>query len=317
MATAEGSNIRISTFAMGSQDAFRSILEGDRRIHVWTPASDMQEDLFIQEWTAKFKKSPILEEQSLALTPLVLLMWEDRYQEFIRKYKTTSLGNFARAMQEKGGWDGIARKPEWGRFKFGVADPNRFNSGLVLLFLLAHEYYRNPGPLTEAQIRDKGLLTVIDAFRKNAVGRKFDSRDLANEMVARGPSSYDVIFTYESVALRSFNEAAGRWGKIRLIYPVYNFWMDNPYYVLNAPWCGSEQQEAARSFLRYLYSPRIQKELLAEKIRPANPEIPLMDPGSPFVQYKQQGVVADIENALDEPRAEIVKAMWDDWEQAP
>lgn len=314
-ATPEGANIQVETIPIGSLDAFRAVVEGDRRIQVWAPASDMQEDFFLTEWKARYNTNPIVQVQNLALSPMVILVWENRYQEFIKKFKTVSFSTIAKALQEKNGWSGIANKPEWGRFKFGLSDPNRYNSGMVMLFILSHEYHRNPGELSLAQVQDKGLLQLMNVFRQYSVGMKMESNDLLEEMIAKGPSSYDMVFTYESIALRSLKEAEGRWGKARLVYPVYNFWMDNPYYVLSAPWITSQQQAAAKTFLQYLYSPRVQQELLAEGIRPANPEIPLLDPGSPFLTYKEEGIVIDIQNAMDEPKANIVKAMLDGWAQ--
>ena len=315
--TTEGSGIQIEIVPVGTMDAFRSMIDGESKVHVWTPSSDMMEDLFVHEWMAKHNKNPILQEQNLALTPIVFLMWEDRYQEFLKKYQTVSFATIARALQEKQGWAAIANKPEWGRFKFGLSDPARYNSGLALLFVLSHEYHKEPGQLTITELSDKGLQQNMNIFRTYSVGTKLESSDLAADMIAKGPSSYDAIFTYESLALRSLKEAQGRWGKVRLLYPAYNFWMDNPFYVLDVPWSSSQHQAAAKAFLNYLYSPRIQKELLAMSIRPANPEVPLQDPGSPFLLYKEQGTVIDVQNAMDEPRGEIVKAMLDDWSQLP
>ena len=47
----------------------------------------------------------------------------------------------AQALQEKGGWDAIAQKPEWGLFKFGHTHPNQSNSGLITLVLMAYDYH--------------------------------------------------------------------------------------------------------------------------------------------------------------------------------
>lgn len=313
--TPEGAGIQIQIIPVGTLDAFRSMIDGGGKVHAWSPSSDMLEDLFVQEWKAKYNKTPILLEQNLALTPLVFLMWEDRYQAFLTRYQNVSFATIANALLEKQGWATIANKPEWGRFKFGLSDPARFNSGLVLLFVMSHEYHRDPGQLTLAELADKGLQKSMGVYRTYSTGMKLESSDLAADMIAKGPSSYDAIFTYESLALRSLKEAQGRWGKVRLIYPAYNFWMDNPFYVLDVPWSTAQHQSAAKAFLNYIYSPRIQKELLAMSIRPANPEVPLQDPGSPFLLYKEQGTVIDVQNAMDEPNGEIVKAMMEDWSQ--
>ena len=44
----------------------------------------------------------------------------------------------------------------------------------------------------------------------------------------KGPSSYDAVFVYESVAIDYLKNAEGRWGALHIIYPAYNMWNDNP-----------------------------------------------------------------------------------------
>ena len=68
------------------------------------------------------------------------------------------------------------------------------------------------------------------------------------EMVLKGPSSYDAALVYESVAIDYLKNAEGRWGPIHVIYPEYNIWNDNPYYILNASWSSDDQRKAAQHF---------------------------------------------------------------------
>ena len=41
---------------------------------------------------------------------MVFVMWEERYQAFLQKYKTVSFSTVGQALQEKGGWDTIAHR---------------------------------------------------------------------------------------------------------------------------------------------------------------------------------------------------------------
>ena len=36
--------------------------------------------------------------------------------------------------------------------------------------------------------------------------------------------------------------------KLKIIYPPFNIWNDNPYYILNVPWNTPEQRRAAKLF---------------------------------------------------------------------
>ena len=74
------------------------------------------------------------------------------------------------------------------------------------------------------------------------------------EMVLKGPSSYDALLVYESVAIDYLKNAEGRWGPIHVIYPEYNAWNENPYYILNASWSSDDQRKAAQAFLDFLLS---------------------------------------------------------------
>ena len=85
----------------------------------------------------KYNSNPIVKEEPIALTPMVFVMWEERYQAFLQKYKVLSFDTINQAIQEKSGWESIAAKPEWGFFKFGHTNPNESNSGLMTLVLAA------------------------------------------------------------------------------------------------------------------------------------------------------------------------------------
>lgn len=54
--------------------------------HTASPASSLYKETFAQDWQVKYSNNPILKEESLALTPMVFVMWDERYQAFIQKY---------------------------------------------------------------------------------------------------------------------------------------------------------------------------------------------------------------------------------------
>src|SRR5215475_5258074 len=135
--TPDGKRIKINLIPMGSLEGAHAILGGDQRINVWSPASALYKDIFVQEWQVKYSQNPILKEEPIALSPMVFVMWDERYQAFIQRYKTLSFLTVSQALEEKGGWDSIAHKPEWGLFKFGHTHPNESNSGLMTIVLAA------------------------------------------------------------------------------------------------------------------------------------------------------------------------------------
>ena len=135
-------------------------------------------------------------------------------------------------------------------------------------------------------------------------------------MVLKGPSSYDALMVYEAVAIDYLKNAEGRWGELRVVYPEYNAWNENPYYIIDAPWSTSDQRKAAQTFLDFLLSDRIQREALVHGFRPANPNVPVKFADSPFVKYAGNGVQVDLQKICEPPKAEVVNNLLQSWQRA-
>jgi hypothetical protein len=68
---------------MGSLESAHAIAGGDKRIHVWSPASSLYRESFVRDWNAKQQgTNPIAKEEALALTPMAIVMWKQRYDAF-------------------------------------------------------------------------------------------------------------------------------------------------------------------------------------------------------------------------------------------
>ena len=314
--TRDGKRIKISLIPMGSLEGAHALLGGDQRIQVWSPASALYKDIFVQEWQVKYSQNPILKEEPIALSPMVFVMWEERYQAFAQKYKTVSFATISQALQEKGGWDAIAQKPDWGLFKFGHTHPNESNSGLMTIVLAAYAYQKKTKDLQLKDVVDVGFQNWMQGMERAVSGLSNSTGNMMKEMVLKGPSSYDALLVYESVAIDYLKNAEGRWGQLRIIYPEYNAWNDNPYYVIDAPWSSKEQRKAAETFLAFLLSEPIQKESLVHGFRPANPNVPVKFPDSPFVRYADYGIKVDLAKICDPPRAEVVNNLLQSWQRS-
>ena len=71
-ATKDGKNVKVNLIAKGSLEGAQAILAGDQKIHVWSPASALYEDVFVQEWQIKQNKTPFVRKEALALSPMIL-----------------------------------------------------------------------------------------------------------------------------------------------------------------------------------------------------------------------------------------------------
>jgi ABC-type Fe3+ transport system substrate-binding protein len=313
--TREGRDIGVNLIPMGSLDGAHAILNGDKRINVWSPASALYKDTFAQEWQVKVGGNPIVREEPLALTPMVFVFWDERYQQFAAKYGKVSLATIADAEQQKGGWEAIANKPEWGFFKFGHTQPNTSASGLMTLVLAAYSYSNKSRDLTLKDIVNVGFQEWLEKLERGVAGMSDSTGNMMREMVLKGPSSFDALFVYESVALDYLKNAEGRWGQLRVVYPEYNMWSDSPYYILDTSWSSQDQRKAAQTFLDFLLTERIQKECLMHGFRPANTNVAVKFAGSPFVDFARYGVQDALGKICDLPKAEVTNNLLTSWQR--
>ena len=313
--TDAGKQIAINLIPMGSLEGAQAIVAGDKRINAWTPASSLYLDVFTQDWQLKYNSKPIIRQEQLALTPMVFVFWQERYQAFTGKYPEVSFTAIDHALHEPGGWQTIAGKGEWGLFKFGHTHPNESNSGLAALYLMLCEYSNKSRGLTLADVVNPGFNSWLTSIESGVTGLSNSTGNMMRDMVLRGPSSYDCLFVYESVVLDYLKNAEGRWGELRVIYPKLNIWNDNPYYVLDAPWSTEDQRKAAGTFLDFLMSEQIQRASLDHGFRPGNPNVPVRFGDSPFVKYESSGLKVDLGTVCDPPKAEVITNLLALWER--
>jgi ABC-type Fe3+ transport system substrate-binding protein len=313
--TPDGEKIKINLIPKGSQEGAQALVAGDKKIHVWSPASSLYKETFVLDWQAKYSNNPILKEDSLALTPMVFVMWDERYQAFMQKKKALNFTTIEEALKEKGGWDSIAGKPEWGLFKVGHTNPNKSNSGLMTLVLMGYDYTNKTKDLNLKDILDPKFQDWMLSLEKGVNGLADSTGTMMKEMVLKGPSSFDAVFVYENVAIDQLKNAQGRWGELKVVYPKQNMWSDNPYYIIDAPWSTKEHRDAAGVFLNFLLSEPIQKESLVHGFRPANPNVPVKFPESPFMLYQKYGLQFEPGSTCDAPKAEVINNLLSLWQR--
>jgi len=314
--TSDGKRVRVELIPMGSLEGAQAVLAGDQRINVWSPASALYKDIFLEDWQVKHGNKPIVREENLALTPMVVVLWAERSGPFIAKYGQVSFRTLGQALAEASGWQAIAGKPEWGLFKLGHTHPNQSNSGLMTLVLMAYDYHNKTRGLTLQDILDPGFAAWTQGIERGVSGLANSTGNLMREMVLKGPSAYDAVVVYESVAIDYLKNAEGRWGELRIAYPQRNLWSENPYYILDAPWSTKEQREAAGKFLDFLLSERIQRESLTHGFRPGNPAVPVRFAGSPFVAYERFGLKVELGTVCEPPRAEVINNLLAGWQRS-
>jgi extracellular solute-binding protein len=313
--TADGQKVKVNLIPKGSQEGAQALIAGDKAINAWSPASSLYKEIFVQDWQIKYSNNPILKEESLALTPMVFVMWNERYQAFVQKYKSVNFTTVSQALKEKGGWDTISNKPEWGLFKLGHTHPNKSNSGLMTLVLMAYDFGGKTRGLTLKDILNVDFQSWMLKLEQGVNGLSDSTGTLMREMVLKGPSSFDAVFVYESVAIDFLKSAEGRWGELHIVYPKENMWSENPFYIIDAPWSSKEQKAAAELFLTFLLTEPIQRESLKHGFRPANTNVPVIFAESPFTLYQRYGLQIEPGSTSEPPTAEVVNNLLAIWQR--
>jgi Ca-activated chloride channel family protein len=321
--TEAGKQIKVQLIPMGSVEAGHAIAQnegrvGDKRIHVWSPASTLNREVFMSEWELRHSGEPIVKDKevSLAMTPMVFVMWKARQEAFKTHYPEVTFQSIKEAMEMEGGWGGIAKKPDWGLFKFDHTDPNKSNSGLATLVLMAYDFHNKNKNLTPADIVKPEFQTWLSQFSSGPSAHIESTGTLMEDMVRKGPSTYDAVMVYESVAIDYIRQAEGRSGAIYVVYPKRNIWSDHPYCILNTDWCKPEHKQAAEKFLAFLLSEPIQTKALEHGFRPGNLQVPINLPESPFIKYADHGLKIDLAMICDSPTGEVLNNLIQSWQRA-
>src|SRR5262249_11506971 len=64
--TSEGRRIKVNLIPMGSLEGARAVVSGDQRINVWSPASSVYRDIFVQDWQVEYSGKPFRREETHA-----------------------------------------------------------------------------------------------------------------------------------------------------------------------------------------------------------------------------------------------------------
>lgn len=342
-----GDIINIELIHLGSIEGAKTILKQDseaKLIHVWIPASSLVRDLLVEPWKKQNNCDPILSGTPLVYTPLVILMWKERYKKFIAKYQYVDFNTIAQALSERTGWAAIADKPEWGIFTFGHTVPTHSNSGLLTLVLMAYNYYLSKPELEDdkeikeiklEQIQNDSFLAWLKSAQKN-IWTDPSTNKLIKAMLDLEPSEVESIIIYENLALEKLNaeqekeenqkkakkanpdekypdnkEEPNR--ELKIIYPTLNIWNDNPYYILNVPWSSPAQRIAAKLFQEFLLSESAQKVARdCYSFRPANSNIPLLEKNNLFDKFQNRVQIKL--HKVPNPKAEVLEQLLKIWE---
>jgi ABC-type glycerol-3-phosphate transport system substrate-binding protein len=316
----DGHPVQLKLEKSGSREIVLALLNGEKQPDLISPASSLQISILQDQSPNVFGQAIVNAAdtgscRSVLRTPLVLVAWKERAAVLWGNDPDGRMwSSLHDAAIDPQGWATYGH-PEWGYIKFGHTDPLRSNSGFQAIVLMTYSYFNKTSGLTSADILSdpgyqKWFLELEDSISEfgNSTG------DYMKDMIAFGPSKYDLVAVYESVAIEQAANAVSRYGELQVYYPPATSWSDHPFCIVNANWVTPEKQQAARLFLDYLVSrPAQEAAFLKYGFRPVDASIQLDQPGSPFLQYAGNGIRLDLPPEAQTPPGDVLNSLLEFW----
>ena len=313
-------NIKVTLKGRGSLNAVRDILDAKEKPTMWSPADHVALNLLSSDWSQKHRKKIFAdsgkdEPQPLVLTPLVFVTWEDRGKVLAGTENSISWQKLFQLLGSTEGWPLIGGSAEWGFIKLGHTNPTKSNSGLQALILMAYEFHNKTNNIIVSDILNQDFQNFVKVIEKGVPKFGDSTGKFMKDMILYGPSKYDIVVTYENLAIEQIPNAQGRWGNLLVFYPKQTMWSSHPVALLNAPWVTENQKKAARKFITFLKNPASQKKALQYGFRPADPSIPILteDIDNPFTNAKAYGIRINIPPVVELPPGPVVSNLMEMW----
>jgi Ca-activated chloride channel family protein len=306
-----GRPVHIDARAMGSGEAVASILSGELKPHVFSPASGAYISLLNRSWlSAAGHTTPISPAgDPVVLSPLVIATWKPMAEALGWPKKHLGWKDLIKVNADPKGW-GAHGHPEWGPFKLGHTHPEFSNSGLLSILAEAYAGAKKTRDLTVADLAKKPTRDFVSSVEKTIVHYGKSTGFFADKMLSRGPAYLSAAVLYENLVIESYDQKHDTEFPVVAIYPVEGtFWSDHPYAILDAPWVGAPEREAAQKFLAFLKDKPQQERALALGFRPADTSIPIDSPvdAAHGVDPKQPQTLLEVPDAAT---LDALLALW-------
>jgi ABC-type Fe3+ transport system substrate-binding protein len=318
--TVDDRPITVKLEKMGSREMYLAVLDGTHTPDVISPASSLQ--ISILEDLSRNKYGEALVDaanqttcRSMLETPLVVVAWRDRAEVLWGDDPDGNMWlSLKNSLTDPEGWAAYGR-PEWGYIKFGHTDPTKSNSGFMTIVLMTYNFFGKTVGLSAQEIlSDSEFQKWLEEFEASVSDFGSSTGTYMRDIVAYGPSKYDLVAVYEATAIEHIENARGRYGDLQILYPPATIISDHPFCVLNGEWMNPQKQEATKLLLDYLSDSPAQ-EIAVDKygFRPVNPFVSIESPESPFIRYFDNGLRIDLPPEIALPPGNVLDTLLTFW----
>ncbi len=254
--------VRLQFEVQGTRTSMLSILSGESKPTIWSPAAAVWIPLFDWAWEKKFGGSVLNLNQikSLIASPIVLGTWKS----FREDNNFTSLVDLYDLADDN--------------LKLAHTSAQESNSGYMAVLLeITAASGKTPDNIELADLQNTTIQDWLEKVESKAVLYGTSTGFLAKQAVQLGPSAINVIILYENLIIETAKdgEAFAKWGDdLVAVYPEEGtLWSDHPIAILNGSWVTPDEAFAASEFETFLLSKEIQKVSIPFGFRPGNESI--------------------------------------------
>ena len=251
--TVNGHPVQVTLSATGSRELVLAVLNGQAKPDLISPASSLQISILQDQSPNVFGHSIVNPADTancrpVVSTPLVIVGWKERADVLWGDSPGSDMWlKLHDALVDPNGWASYGH-PEWGYIKFGHTDPLKSNSGFQAILLMAYSYLGKTSGLTANDVLSNADYQTWFLGLENAISDFGDSTGTyMKDMVAFGPSKYDLIAVYESAAIGQAANAVNRYGQLRVYYPPQTLLSDHPFCVSTPTGCSPTTLRPLRS----------------------------------------------------------------------
>jgi hypothetical protein len=281
----------------------------------WIPDSRYLVELVNATFKTKLGRDVFLTDGEYRARPIAISLfawgiYKSRAEVLQKTYSDINWRTIHDAAIAPGGWREIGGKGEWGYFKLIVPHPRKNIGGLAAMVSAAGEYYDKPDISV-----DDVTNAAFQKWLKELMGSVSDYSSLGaypgENLALFGYSAGDGGQLVESDLLINMAGSMNRWEPLRILYPKYVTWFDFPFTVWIGPETTATEKNAALEFEKYLLSPPMQEQAIGFGLRPVIGQLTVDRAGSPFVEWRDNGVTPIVERAtaMANPDRDVLLAL--------
>ncbi len=219
---------------------------------------------------------------STAKSPVGIAIWESRLNAIKSKTTGNSIGleDIQKVFNSPKGWQDYDSKINRQQVYFGFTNPQISSTAVSSLLTQYYSASKTPEQLTINDVKSTSNQKLVQDFQK--VIRQYSNNTVVfRDYLGRGPDYIDMLPLAENdlIFVNQGKTSNKPPEKLVMLYPKEGSIVhDYPMAIAQRDWVSENQQKAAKSFIDYMQSEKVQAKFLENGFRPNNSKVALNSP---------------------------------------